>query len=228
MTTAADVITRAMRLFNILDITETPTSTDLAALVPVLNDLLRSEHADGAAQFLITLVTATLPVGVNGQVYQFVIGTAQSSYLVQQDAVGLRQLWMNDINLTVNRETRGPVPKVDCVRTTYPGIVTRWHPERQIDGSVLVTAWQPPRAPATALLEIGLRIPALTKADGTDTIPLPPEGIHDACLLLGRRIYKNYGVTPKPTDVIFADAERVNMRWRDWAHGQQWLRMLRA
>jgi len=38
----------------------------------------------------------------------------------------MKALWMNDLNLTVNRETR-QAPKADVVRTTNPGIVTKWH-----------------------------------------------------------------------------------------------------
>ncbi len=227
MTTVATVITNAMRLFGILDAQESPTAADLANNVGVLNDLLRNEHSDGAAQYLIKRITTILPPGPSGQVYTFSIGTAQPSYLVQQDAVGLRQLYMNDINITINRETR-QAPIADCVRTTYPGIVTKWHQERQSDNSILVTAWQPPRAASPCLIEFGGRLPLISAVDGSDVLPLPPEGVHDATLLLGRRIYKSYGVVPQPTDVIFADADRVNMRWRDWARGQQWLRFVRA
>lgn len=227
MATAAYVITKAMRLFGILDAVEQPTAADLANNVIVLNDLLRNEQADGASQYLVKLVTVQLPPGVNQQIYTFSIGTAQSSYLVQQDAVIMRALWMNDINLTVNRETR-PGPKADVVRTTYPGIITKWHQETQVDGSILVTAWQPPRAAAQALIEIGGRVPALTNPAGTDTVALPPEGLHDAALLLGRLIYKSYGVAVLSTDTIVKESEAANRRWRDYARGQQWLRFVRS
>ena len=214
-----------MHLFGILDQTESPTATDITNNVAILNDLLRQENADAACQYLMQMVNVTLPQGTNQQIYTFSIGTAQTSYLVQKDAVGLKALWMNDINLTVNRETR-QAPKPDVVRTTQPGIITKWHTERQTDGSILVYAWQPPRAAARALLEVGLRLPQITS--GVSEVALPPEGVHDACLLLGRRIHKSYGIVPGPTDIIFADAERVNMRWRDWARGQQWLRFVRS
>ena len=227
MTTAAEIIQKALHLFGITDQTEQPTATDIANNVIVLNDLLRNEMADGAVQFLMKRVTAQLPVGATGQIYSFSIGTASSAYLVQQDAVAVKAIWMNDINITVNRETR-QAPIADVVRTTYPGIITKWHQERQSDGSVLITAWQPPRAPAPALIEYGGRLPLISAADGSDVVALPPEGIHDATLLLGRRIYKSYGVTFAPTDVIIQDAEAVNRRWRDWSRGQQWLRLVRA
>lgn len=226
MTTAAELITSALRLFGIIDVTESATPDDIAKGVTILSDLLRNEQADGACQYLIRRVTTTLPAGVNGQVYTFSIGTANASYLVQHDAVAMRALWLNDINITVNRETR-QAPSADVVRTTYPGIITKWHQERQADGSILVTAWSPPRAAAPALIEFGGRVAALTTADGSQTVTLPPEGIHDATLLFGRRVCKSYGIVPQPTDVIFQDAERVNARWRDWARGQQWLRMVR-
>lgn len=225
--TAADVITQAMRLFGILDQTETPTPVDIANNIKVLTNVLCNENADGACQYLIKRVNVTLPPGVNGSVYQFSIGTADPAYLVQQDAVAVRALWANDINSNVNRETR-MAPISDCVRTTYPGIITKWHNERQSDNSVLVTAWQPPRSNTPVLIEYGGRLPAFTAADGSDVVALPSEGIHDATLLLGRRIYKSYGVVPQPTDVIFKDAERVNAQWRDWSRGQQWLRMVRS
>ena len=134
---------------------------------------------------------------------------------------------MNDINLTVNRETR-MAPIADVVRTTYPGIITKWHQERQTDGSVLVTAWQPPRATAKALIEYGGRLPLISAADGSDVVALPPEGLHDAALLLGRRIMGSYGRVLSPTDPIIIDAERVNARWRDYARGQMWLRFIRS
>lgn len=226
MTTAAEVITDTLHLFGILDQTESPTATDMANNVAVLNKMLRAEMADGACQFLIKRVAVQLPPGVNQQIYTFSIGTASASYLVQVDAVAMRALYMNDQSLVVNRETR-EAPIADVVRTTNLGIITRWHQERQVDGSVLITAFQPPRAPARALIEYGGRLPLISAADGSDVVALPPEGIHDATLLLGRRIMGSYGRVLSPTDPIIVDAERVNARWRDYAHGQQWLRMVR-
>lgn len=222
--TAEDIITKALHLFGIIDQTESPTATDLTNNVAILNDLLRAEQADGACQYLIRRRAVTLPQGVNQQVYSFSIGTAVSTYLVQVDAVAVRAIWMNDINLTVNRETR-MAPVADVVRTTYPGIITKWHQERQSDGSVLVTAWQPPRAPALSLIEYGGRLAVIDAP--TSVVDLPPEGIHDATLLLGRRIMGSYGRVLSPTDPIIMDAERVNARWRDYARGQQWLRFVR-
>lgn len=227
MTTAATIITNAMRLFKILDAMEQPTPSDLANNVPILNDLLRAEQADGAAQYLMNQVTVTLPPGISGQFYTFMIGTAQTSYLVQQDAVAVKQILVSDVSITVNRETRLS-PKVDVLRTTFPGIITKWHQERQADGSIRVYAWQPPNRPTPALIEYGGRLPLISNPAGTDIVTMPPEGIHDATLLLGRRIYSSYGVVLGQTDVIAQDAQRVNDRWRDWARGQQWLRMVRS
>jgi hypothetical protein len=225
MTTATQLITSTLRLFGIIDQTEPAQPADITNNIVTLNDMLRNEQADGACQYLIRRLTAQLPPGVNGQIYSFSIGTADPAYLVQQDAVAVRSIWMNDINLTVNRETRmGPI--VDVVRTTYPGIITKWHQERQSDGSVLITAWQPPRASSKSLIEYGARLPAITTGD--DLVALPPEGIHDASLLLGRRIFSSYGKSPNDIVVILQDAERVNKQWRDWARGQQWLRMVRS
>lgn len=226
MTTAAQIITESLRLFGILDATEDPTAQDLSNNVTILNDLLRAEQADGACQYLIKRIKTTLPLGASGSVYSFVVGNGNPSYLVQVDAVAIRSIWMNDINLTVNRETR-MAPISDVVRTTYPGIVTKWHQERQTDGSVLVTAWQPPRAPANALIEYGGRLALISNPNGSDVVALPPEGIHDATLLLGRRIMGSYGRVLSQTDPIIIDAERVNARWRDYARGQQWLRFVR-
>ncbi len=176
---------------------------------------------------MIKRITATLPRGASGNVYSFSIGTANADYLVQQDAVAVRAIWMNDINLTVNRETR-MAPSADVVRTTQLGIITKWHQERQSDGSVLVTAWQPPNRAVAALIEYGGRLPAFANPDGSDTVGLPPEGIHDASLLLGRRICTSYGRSMEAVGVIAQDAERVNNQWRDWSRGQQWLRTVRA
>jgi hypothetical protein len=224
---AAYVITQALRLFGIIDQTEQPTAADLANNVPILNDLLRAEHMDGATMYLQARTAVTLPAGVTGSIYSFSIGTASASYLVQVDAVAVKSIWMNDLNNNTNRETRIS-PMADVVRTTQVGIVTRWHQERQIDGSVLITAWQPPRAAAKALIDYGGRIPALTNAAGTDAVPLPPEGLHDAALLLGRRIMGSYGRVLSPTDPIIVDAEAANAKWKNWARGQQWLRMVRS
>lgn len=227
MVNAAYVITQALRRFGIIDAAENPTTADLANNVPILSDLLRNEQADGACQYLITRVGAQLPAGVPGLIYAFTVGTGDASYLVQKDAVAVRAIYLNDINNNVNRETR-MVPIADVVRTTYPGIITKWHQERQIDGSVLITAWQPPRTTAQALIEFGGRVPLLSNPAGTDNVPLPPEGINDAVLLLGRSIMGSYGRVLSPTDPIILDAERVNKRWRDYARGQQWLRMVRS
>lgn len=226
MTTAAELITETLHLFGIVDQTEDASTTDIANNVKVLNHLLRAEQADGAAQYLMKTESFTLPAGVNGQPYTFSIGTADAGYAIQRDAVALKSLWLNDINLTVNRETR-QAPKVDVVRTTNLGIITKWHQERQVDGSILVSAWQPPNRAVPCLIEYGQRLPALTATDGSDTVQLPPEGIHDATLLLGRRIFSSYGKSPNDIVVILGDAERVNMAWREWARGQQWLRFLR-
>lgn len=227
MTTAAQIITSALRLYGIIDQMEDPLPVDLANNVVELNNLLRAEQADGACQYLIRRITAQLPPGVNGQTYSFSIGTADANYLVQQDAVAVRQIWINDINLTVNRETR-MAPISDVVRTTYPGIITKWHQERQADGSVLITAWQPPRTTSPALIEFGGRLAPITNPLGTDIVALPPEGINDAALLLGRRVCGSYGRSMDAVGIVAKDAERVNARWRDWARGQQWLRFVRA
>jgi len=226
MTTAAEVITKTLRLFGIIDQTESPTPTDIANNVGFLNDLLRSEQADGACQYLIRRTSVQLPAGVNQQVYSFVVGTASTSYAVQVDAVAIRAIWMNDQSLTVNRETR-VAPISDVVRTTNPGIITKWHPERQADGSILVTAWQPPNRTVPALIEYGARVPLISAADGSDDVTLPPEGIHDATLLLGRKIYASYGKGADGIAVQLADAEAANKKWKDYARGQQWLRFVR-
>lgn len=226
MTTALELITETLHMFGILDATESPEPSDIANNVKALNHLLRAEQADGAAQYLMKTETFSLPAGVSGQVYSFSVGTADTAYAVQRDAVAIKAIWMNDINLTVNRETR-QAPKADVVRTTMPGIITKWHQERQADGSILVTAWQPPNRIVPCLMEYGQRIPELTAADGSDTVTLPPEGIHDATLLLGRRIFSSYGKSPNDIVVLLQDAERVNEAWRQWARGQQWLRFMR-
>jgi hypothetical protein len=227
VTTAAELITNALRLFGIVDQTEDAQPADIANNVKVLNNLLRAEQADGAAQYLMGMTEPTLPAGVSGQIYTFSVGTANPAYAVQVDAVAVKAIWINDISATVNRETRMG-PKADVVRTTYPGIITKWHPERQTDGSVLITAWQPPRTASPALIEYGGRLPAITAADGSDVVALPPEGIYDATLLLGRAVFSGYGKSPADIAVILGDAERVNARWRDWARGQQWLRFVRS
>lgn len=227
MATAADIISKMLRLFGVLDETETAQPVDLANNVAVLNDLLRSEMADGAAQFLMKRIVAQIPAGVSGQIYSFSIGTADPAYLVQADAVAVKSIWVNDVGPTVNRETR-MAPLADIVRTTFPGMITRWHPERQADGSVLITAGMPPRAATQVLIDYGGRLAAIAAVDGSDVVGLPPEGVHDAALLLGRRVYKSYGVAMAPTDTILRDAEAVNSRWRTWARGQQWIRFVRS
>jgi hypothetical protein len=218
MTTAANVIENALHLYGIIDQTEHPTITDIANNVVILNDMLRSEHADGAAQYLIKRITVIVPAGVLGSIYSFTLPV---------DAVAIRAIWCNDISPTVNRETR-QAPIADVVRTTYPGIITKWHQERQVDGSILVTAWQPPRSDTTCLIEYGGRVNAITASDGSDVVNLPPEGIHDVTLMLGRRIFSIYGRNPQAVAAILADSNTINNRWRDWSKGQQWLRFVRS
>jgi hypothetical protein len=227
MTTAATVIKNALHLYGITDQTEDPTTTDIANNVVVLNELLRSEHVDGAAQYLMNRTTATIPAGTSGSIASFIVGTAQPSYLVQIDAVAVKAIWCNDISPTVNRETR-QAPIADVVRTTFPGIITKWHQERQIDGSVRVTVWQPPQSATACLIEYGGRIGAITASNGSDEIGLPPEGIHDITLLLGRRIFGTYGRSAEAVKAILLDSEAVDKRWRDWSKGQQWLRFVRS
>ena len=227
-TTAAKVIVDTLRLFGILDQTEDASQADTANNVVILNNMLRSEMADGASQFLMKTENVTLPAGVSGQIYRFSIGTADPAYLFQRDAVGVKAIWMGDIGPTINRETR-MAPKADVVRTTYPGILTKWHQERQADGSVLITAWQPPRASAVALVEYGARLAPLTAADGSDVVALPPEGIMDAELLLGLTICGSYGRPITRIDPVLAQrAQAVDKRWRDYSHGTQWSRFVRS
>ena len=225
MTTAATVIENAMHLYGILDQTEHPTPVDIANNVIVLNDMLRSEHMDGASQYLINRTITTVPAGVHGVIYSFMVGTAKPEYPVRVDAVAIKAIWCSDISPTVNRETR-QAPIADVVRTTYPDIITKWHQERQVDGSILVTAWQPPRSATTCLIEYGGRINPISV--GTDVVNLPPEGIYDVTLMLGRRIFGTYGRNSQAVAAILADSEVVNRRWRDWAKGQQWLRFVRS
>jgi hypothetical protein len=222
MTTAAEIITEALHLFGILDQEETPSTTDIANNVKVLNTMLRSDHMDGAAQYLMNRVTATLVAGTSGSIYSFLVGTGKT---VPVDAVAIKAIWCNDIGPTVNRETR-QVSYSEVVRTTFPSIITKWHQERQIDGSIRVTAWQPPANATPVLIEYGGRIAAITA--GTDEVGLPPEGIHDVTLMLGRRIMGTYGRNPQDVGVVLQDSEIVDRRWRDWSKGQQWLRMVRS
>ncbi len=224
MTTAAEVIKDAMHLFGITDQTEDPTTVDIANNVKILNQMLRSDHVDGAAQYLMNRVAANIPAGVSGSISSFEVGTGK---LVDVDAVAIKSLWCSDISPTVNRETR-QAPITDVVRTTFPGIITKWHQERQIDGSIRVTVWQPPNNVTPILLEYGGRISAITASDGSDTVGLPPEGIHDVTLLLGRRIMGTYGRNPQAVAVQLADSETIDKRWRDWSKGQQWLRFVRS
>lgn len=227
MTTAAELISRALHLFGLLDQTEDPQPIDIANNVGVLNDLLRSEMADGAAQFLMQRVAAQVPAGQAGQIYSFSIGTANPSYLVQNDAVGVKSIYVNDIPNN-NRETR-EAPTADVVRNMTVGRIMKWHQERQSDGSILVTAWQAPAVSVPVLIEFGGRLPLISAADGSDVIALPPEGIHDVTLLLGLTVSGSYG---RPTDkidpVLLSRAETVDKRWRAWARGQQWLRLVRS
>ena len=110
----------------------------------------------------------------------------------------------------------------------HPGIITKWHQERQIDGSVMITAWQPPRTTTNCLIEYGGRVAKLNSSDGSNEIGLPPEGIHDITLMLGRRIHGAYGRSSQAVAAVLADSEIVDRRWRDWAKGQQWLRFVRS
>lgn len=225
MTLVSDVIAEGLHLFGILDITEDPATTDLAIGVKLLNNLLRNEQADGAAQYFMQLVNITLPAGVNGVEYSFTIG-AGNSFTVNADAVALKSLWIKDIGIT-SRETRES-PMTDVVRTTFPGMITKWHQRRQADGSLIINAWQPPRASFPALIEYGGRCPLLAAADGSDTLPMPPEGVHDATLLFGLRACTAYGKDPNSAGLIAQQAIAVDTKWKQWARGRQWMRFLRS
>jgi hypothetical protein len=172
MTTAKTVITSALRLYGIVDQTEDPSDNDIANTVPILNDLLRSEHVDGAAQYLLKLVSATVPAGSSGSISSFSIGTPNAGYLVKVDAVAVKSIWVQDIGPTVNRETT-TAPMSDIVRTTNLGRITKWNQKRQVDGSVLVSVWQPPAVATPLLIEYGGRVAPITAADGSDTSGCP-------------------------------------------------------
>src|SRR4029077_11135460 len=105
MTTAATVIENTLHLYGILDQTERPTITDIANNVVVLNDMLRSEHMDGAAQYLMKRVVVTLPSGTQGSIYEFGIAIPRPEY-IPVDALAVKAIWCNDISPTINRETR--------------------------------------------------------------------------------------------------------------------------
>ena len=226
MKQASYYITQAMRLFQILDAQENPSPTDIANNVPVLSDMLRSDYQDACASFNIRRFYAQLPPGAVGQVYTFNIGIADPSYVVQQDVVGVRMFWMNDLNLTINREVR-EAPSEDVVVMTYPSVISRFHQERQSDGSVLITAGPPPRASARAYIEAGFRIPALTNTDGSEMVMVPAEAGHATVLALGRRICTSYGVNLQQLGLIAVDAERVHNQWTDQARGRQWMQIVR-
>lgn len=224
MTTAAEVIAEALHLFGIIDQTEDPTPNDIAKCVITLNNMLRNEQADGACQYFMKTVPCTLPAGVFGQIYTFVVGPGGA---LDADAVAVKAMWINDLNLTVNRETR-QAPKADVVRTMTPGRIMKWHQERQADGTVLVYAWQAPNRAVPALIEYGGRCPALTAADGSDVVPIPSEGIHDVTLLLGLLACGMYGRDPNAVSLVAQRAMAVDARWKSWARGQQWIRMVRS
>lgn len=223
MVAAQEIIANALRLYGILDEMEEPQDSDYVKCVPILNNLLRNDYADAAVQFLINRTEVLLPAGMAGRVYSFVIGPSGE---VPVDAVAMRAMWMNDVsgNL-VNRETR-EAPIADVVRTTNIGIITKWHQERQIDGSVRVTAWQAPNRPVKALIEYGGRVAPIT--DRTSLVGVPPEGVHDVELLLGRRLCSSYGRTFEATSPVGVDALAIDSRWRQWARGQMWLRFVRS
>lgn len=223
MATAKEVITEALHLFGILDSAEVPQASDFTKCVPILNKMLRTEYMDAAVQYLIKRMDVQLPPGVAGQVYSFSVGP--SSDVAAVDAVAVRAIWLNDINNTVNRETR-MAPIADVIRTTNIGIITKWHQERQLDGSILVTAWQPPRASSKAIIEYGARVAEIV--DENSVVGVPPEGVHDVTLLFGRRICSSYGRAFEATSPVAIDAAAVDARWRQWARGQQWLRFVRA
>lgn len=222
MATAQEIIAEALHLFGILDQTEQPQPGDLTSCVPILNNMLRAELVDGAVQYLIKRLNVTIPAGVSGQVYSFVIGTGA---LVDVDAVAVRAIYANDISPNVNRETR-MAPIADVVRTTYVGIITKWHQERQTDGSVLVTAWQPPRTATKLLIEYGQRVAPITGPDSV--VEVPPEGVHDISLLLGMRLCSAYGRNFEASGPVAQQAVAVDTRWKNYARGQQWLRFVRG
>jgi len=226
LTTAAEIISEALRIFGILDQAEDPTPDDIANGVKTLNNLLRNEQADGACQYLMKLAQAVaLPAGVSGQIYTFTIGNG-AGFTLNADAVAVKAIYMQDVGVNVNRETR-MAPKADVIRTTFPSLITRWHQERQVDGSILITAGQPPRAATKALIDYGARVPAITAADGSDMVAMPPEGIHDATLLLGATLCGSYG-KPINDPILAGRVQAVDEKWKRWARGQQWLRYVRA
>jgi len=222
MATAQDVITQSLRLYGIIDQTEDPEIPDITNNITVLNELLQYSHCDGACQYTMRRAEATIPRGTAGKTSFFVVGPGE---LFDVDAVAIRSLWVRDIGPTINREVR-IAPMVDIMRTTQTGMITRWHQERQANGSIKVSVWQPPARAVQAIIDYGARLPVILMPN--DEIELPPEGIHDLVMLLGRRICSSYGRNLDAVKAVLTDSEAVHNRWAAWSRGQQWLRQLRA
>jgi hypothetical protein len=215
-----DTVTASLKLFGIIDVSETPTTNEMADGILALNKLLRSEHQDGASQYLISRVNFTLRMGQQS----FTVGTAKQTYDVQVDACDVRRIDAMDMGQYIRRAVNF-APMYDVTRTTYPGLVTKAHQERQADNSILVTVWQVPRADTPLLIELGGRIPAVTKQ--SDVLPLPDDAVDAVEHLLGKRLMGGYGRNPQAVAVQLQRADLLEQQWLSYARGRQWIRLQR-
>jgi hypothetical protein len=220
-TTTGEVVTGAMRLFGIIDTEEQPTTAEMTIGLGILNNMLRAEHQDAAAQYLISRFNYTIAAGQQ----TFQIGIASASYAVQMDVVGVRRI---DCLFTplVRREVVWS-PMVDIVRTLQPGLITKAHQERQTDDSVLVSVWQIPRAPQQMYIEVGNRIAEIVETTPTQALPIPSEGIHAIKHLLGLRLLAPFGRKADDTQMAVMTAKQLEAQWLSYARNQAWVRLRR-
>lgn len=216
--TADQMVTAAMRLLNAIDAAETPAATELQQGREALSDLLRAQHSDAASTYLIERHTFTLPA----QQSQFIISMAADADL-KRDAVVVRDIWANDTSPNVNRPVY-PGSEDEVVRTTSPGIPTKWFQERRADGGVRVTVWQMPRVSCPLLISVGERVPELPTGD--TVVPLPPEATTQAEYLLAMRCRKQWGVALADIQDVLQIASGASDEWMRRSRGVRTLRMM--
>lgn len=226
--TAGTIVTKALRLLNVLDQEEAPTSTQLALGTEALSDLLRHTWGDATASFQVKRDWLTLPPGRSS----FVIADTDGAD-IRRDAKAVRTIFAGSYSfvggtrsLATNRELhRENEQRVHGVM--IPGdTATRYRTEEGVDDSLTVHLWPAPaRVETYFLVSTGVRVPVLKTAD--DVVQLPSDAINAAQYLLAKALRSRNGVALADVADVIAMADQYELEWRTLSRQNTSIRLRR-
>ena len=205
MTTALDVIKRALRLNGTYSIGEEPSSDEAADCLAALNDMIGSMSNEGLLIYAPTLDTITLSAGVGSYtvgpsgstVTTRPVEVLDSSYIVYGDvSYPLEILAIQNYNDIALKTSAGSVPNCLYVYSAMPDIT--------------VTAYPTPGASMTLKLWSNKLIQSF--ASLTDVVTLPPGYERMLAYNLAVDIAPEYEVDIKPAVMQVADSSRRTIK----------------